>query len=154
MAKGSHLFSFRTQKLSPSALMVLGWTRPGRVGRRRLQLRRAVDARAQLHTPSMRLSRSVLKKQKSHHSLTAILSKKSKLFLFVDRVYRHTFAILLRVVTVRSPRRNRRMHKGICTYSPKRRVRSIPTKRNGVYLTNKYNRLSVLSSSGKEILDN
>ena len=59
-----------------------------------------------------------------------------------------------RSVTVRSPRRNRRMHKGICTYSPKRRVRSIPTKRNGVYLTSKYNRLSVLSSSGKEILDN
>ena len=76
----------------------------------------------------MRLSRSVLKKQKSHHSLTAILSNKSTLFLFVDRVYRHTFAILLRVVTVRSPRRNRHMHKGICTYSPKRRVRSIPTE--------------------------
>ena len=35
MAKGSHLFPFRTQKLSPSAPMVLGWTRPGRVGRRR-----------------------------------------------------------------------------------------------------------------------
>ena len=39
-AKGIHLFSFRTQKLSPSALMVLGWTRPGRVGRRRLQIRK------------------------------------------------------------------------------------------------------------------
>lgn len=39
-AKGIHLFSFRTQKLSPSALMVLGWTRPGRVGRRRLQVKK------------------------------------------------------------------------------------------------------------------
>ena len=34
-AKGPHLFSSRTQKLSPSAPMVLGWKRPGRVGRRR-----------------------------------------------------------------------------------------------------------------------
>ena len=39
MAKGSHLFPFRTQKLSPSAPMVLGWTRPGRVGRRRIPWR-------------------------------------------------------------------------------------------------------------------
>ena len=31
----SHLFSYRTQKLSSSAQMVLGWTRPGRVCRRR-----------------------------------------------------------------------------------------------------------------------
>ena len=34
---------------------------------------------------SMRLSRSVLKKQKSHHSLTAILSNKSTLF-FICRL--------------------------------------------------------------------
>ena len=33
MAKGIHLFPYRTQKLSLSAPMVLGWTRPGRVGR-------------------------------------------------------------------------------------------------------------------------
>ena len=33
MAKGYHLFPYRTQKLRPSAPMVLGWTRPGRVGR-------------------------------------------------------------------------------------------------------------------------
>ena len=39
-----------------------------------------LNTRAQLHTLSMRLSRSVLKKQKSHHSLTAILSNKSTLF--------------------------------------------------------------------------
>ena len=32
-AKGSHLFPSRTQKLSPSALMVLGGRLPGRVGR-------------------------------------------------------------------------------------------------------------------------
>ena len=38
MAKGSHLFPYRTQKLSPSAPMVLGWTRPGRVGRRRIPI--------------------------------------------------------------------------------------------------------------------
>ena len=37
MAKGYHLFPYRTQKLRPSAPMVLGWTRPGRVGRRRIQ---------------------------------------------------------------------------------------------------------------------
>ena len=36
MAKGSHLFPYRTQKLSPSAPKVLGWTRPGRIGRRRI----------------------------------------------------------------------------------------------------------------------
>ena len=33
--EGDHLFPYRTQKLSPSAPMVLGWKRPGRVGRRR-----------------------------------------------------------------------------------------------------------------------
>ena len=38
MTKGSHLFPYRTQKLRPSAPMVLGWTRPGRVGRRRIPL--------------------------------------------------------------------------------------------------------------------
>ena len=36
MAKGSHLFPYRTQKLSLSAPMVLGWRRPGRVGRCRI----------------------------------------------------------------------------------------------------------------------
>ena len=36
MTKGSHLFPYRTQKLSPSVPMVLGWKRPGRVGRRRI----------------------------------------------------------------------------------------------------------------------
>ena len=30
-----HLYPYRTQKLSLSALMVLGWRRPGRVSRRR-----------------------------------------------------------------------------------------------------------------------
>ena len=38
MARGSHLFPYRTQKLSLSALMVLGWKRPGRVGRRRIPI--------------------------------------------------------------------------------------------------------------------
>ena len=33
MARGSHLFPFRTQKLSLFAPKVLGWTRPGRLGR-------------------------------------------------------------------------------------------------------------------------
>ena len=33
MTKGSHLFPYRTQQLSPSVPMVLGWRRPGRVGR-------------------------------------------------------------------------------------------------------------------------
>ena len=37
IAKGIHLFPFRTQKLSLSAPMVLGWRRPGRVGRCRIQ---------------------------------------------------------------------------------------------------------------------
>ena len=36
MAVGSHPFPFRTRKLSPPAPMVLGWRRPGRVGRRRI----------------------------------------------------------------------------------------------------------------------
>ena len=40
MAWGFHLFPFRTQKLSPSTPMVLGWRRPGRVGRCRILLPR------------------------------------------------------------------------------------------------------------------
>src|SRR5271168_855279 len=35
LARGKHLFPFRTEKLSPSAPMVLGSQEPGRVGRRR-----------------------------------------------------------------------------------------------------------------------
>src|SRR3954451_5049449 len=35
MARGKHLFPFRTEKLSPTAPMVLGPHGPGRVGRRR-----------------------------------------------------------------------------------------------------------------------
>jgi hypothetical protein len=42
MARGKHLFPFRTEQLSPSAPMVLGSQGPGRVGRRRfLQQARA-----------------------------------------------------------------------------------------------------------------
>ena len=37
IAKGSHLFPSRTQKLSPLALMILGGQLPGKVGRRRFQ---------------------------------------------------------------------------------------------------------------------
>ncbi len=37
IAGGVHLFPSRTQKLSLRTLMVLGWQRPGRVGRRRNQ---------------------------------------------------------------------------------------------------------------------
>ena len=33
MARGSHLFSYRTQSLSLAAQKVLGWTRPGRICR-------------------------------------------------------------------------------------------------------------------------
>ncbi len=36
IATGPHPFPFRTRKLSLSAPMVLGWIRPGRVGRRRI----------------------------------------------------------------------------------------------------------------------
>src|SRR6266550_135496 len=36
IARGKHLFPFRTEQLSPSAPMVLGPQGPGRVGRRRL----------------------------------------------------------------------------------------------------------------------
>src|SRR5438105_13598313 len=35
IAAGKHLFPSRTQQLSPSAPMVLGWQRSGRVGHRR-----------------------------------------------------------------------------------------------------------------------
>ena len=35
LARGKHLFPFRTEQLSPSAPMVLGLKGPGRVGRRR-----------------------------------------------------------------------------------------------------------------------
>ena len=43
MAKGNHLFPYRTQKLSPSARMVLGWRRPGRVRRCRIPRKRTVS---------------------------------------------------------------------------------------------------------------
>ena len=43
MAKGIHLFPYRTQKLSLSAPMVLGWRRSGRVGRCRIPQRKASD---------------------------------------------------------------------------------------------------------------
>ena len=36
MARGNHLYPYRTQKLSLSALKVLGWKRPGRIGRCRI----------------------------------------------------------------------------------------------------------------------
>ena len=39
MARGIHPFSSRTRKLSLFALMVLGWTRPGRRWRRRISLK-------------------------------------------------------------------------------------------------------------------
>src|SRR3954466_13397387 len=46
IARGRHLFPFRTEQLSPSAPMVLGPRGPGRVGRRRfIQLPRAVRFR-------------------------------------------------------------------------------------------------------------
>ena len=42
MAKGIHLFPYRTQKLSLSAPMVLGWRRSGRVGRCRIPQRESL----------------------------------------------------------------------------------------------------------------
>src|SRR5688572_28384139 len=45
MARGKHLFPFRTEKLSLSAPMVLGSQGPGRVGRRRFNVRRAAFGR-------------------------------------------------------------------------------------------------------------
>ena len=42
MAKGIHLFPYRTQKLSLSAPMVLGWRRSGRVGRCRIPQRKSL----------------------------------------------------------------------------------------------------------------
>ena len=41
MAKGIHLFPYRTQKLSLSAPMVLAWRRAGRVGRCRIPQKKA-----------------------------------------------------------------------------------------------------------------
>ena len=45
IAMGRHLFPFRTEKLSPSAPMVLGGQPPGRVGRRRSFTRKAASGR-------------------------------------------------------------------------------------------------------------
>ena len=44
MARGKHLFPFRTEPLSPSAPMVLGPQGPGRVGRRRFFVTHAACA--------------------------------------------------------------------------------------------------------------
>src|SRR5215472_15004924 len=46
MARGKHLFPFRTEPLSPSAPMVLGPQGPGRVGRRRFFLQYSVMDRS------------------------------------------------------------------------------------------------------------
>ena len=43
IATGPHPFPFRTRKLSLSAPMVLGWIRPGRVGRRRISRNKGLD---------------------------------------------------------------------------------------------------------------
>src|SRR5579862_4098431 len=48
MARGKHLFPFRTEQLSPSAPMVLGSQEPGRVGRRRFLLAPAGPAQGPL----------------------------------------------------------------------------------------------------------
>src|SRR4051794_1536129 len=45
IARGKHLFPFRTEQLSLSAPMVLGGKPPGRVGRRRFFLRKAALGR-------------------------------------------------------------------------------------------------------------
>src|ERR1700709_984752 len=51
LARGKHLFPFRTEQLSPSAPMVLGLKGPGRVGRRRF-LFEASDRPARAVRPS------------------------------------------------------------------------------------------------------
>src|SRR4051794_7471955 len=48
IARGKHLFPFRTEKLSLSAPMVLGLKGPGRVGRRRLISTQGPSERAAL----------------------------------------------------------------------------------------------------------
>src|ERR671937_826390 len=54
IARGKHLFPFRTEPLSPSAPMVLGGQLPGRVGRRRSLSPRAGPS-GRLFAPSRRL---------------------------------------------------------------------------------------------------
>src|SRR5439155_4384871 len=54
IARGKHLFPFRTEKLSPSAPMVLGGRPPGRVGRRRF-LYPVIPAAPDGGRPSFRL---------------------------------------------------------------------------------------------------
>jgi len=58
MARGRHLFPFRTEKLSPSAPMVLGPKGPGRVGRRRffINARRSPARRSPRRRPGPRAS--------------------------------------------------------------------------------------------------
>src|SRR5437016_12217527 len=55
IARGKHLFPFRTEQLSPSAPMVLGARAPGRVGRRR-DYPGGPSARAALRTTRARSS--------------------------------------------------------------------------------------------------
>ena len=52
MAGGTHLFPYRTQKLSLHTLMVLGWRRPGRVGRCRIP----IDVGEEQSSPTSQLS--------------------------------------------------------------------------------------------------
>ena len=59
MARGKHLFPFRTEQLSPSAPMVLGPQGPGRVGRRRIIFERPASMAGRFslwHRPRRRVS--------------------------------------------------------------------------------------------------
>src|SRR5215207_6716141 len=52
IARGLHLFPFRTEQLSPSAPMVLGPRGPGRVGRRRSSLGPPLEAALRFAGPT------------------------------------------------------------------------------------------------------
>src|ERR1700733_10656050 len=60
IAKGRHLFPFRTEQLSHSAPMVLGGQPPGRVGRRRFFLEECLDSpliEGRVDVPCLRVTR-------------------------------------------------------------------------------------------------
>ena len=86
IAWGIHLFPSRTQKLSPTSPMVLGWKRPGRVGSRQIKRERARRcpfflsrgrevASRRAHNPETAGSNPApaMKKQKGQHNVLPFL---------------------------------------------------------------------------------
>ena len=73
IAKGIHLFPFRTQKLSPYTPKVLGWRRPGRIGSCRIQIASLAQSVEQSAVNRSVVSSSLTGGAKKKHLLMQVL---------------------------------------------------------------------------------